>query len=179
MKYHHGGADSNHPGFDCKHNQPTQRQPDCADELDGSYVVRQRTPPPTLQYQPPIQQLTIPVQQPFTAAATGRLNPGSGGGGRGGRSRQGRGGHGGGHNQLTPFANFCCTQGVGSVGQGQSGGRFIPKAPGVFTPQAPAFVPPNAQNISVPFSNTLKSYTNWNVCYSCEFDVDDGHTSIT
>jgi hypothetical protein len=28
-------------------------------------------PPPTLQYQPPIQQLTIPVQQPFVAATIG------------------------------------------------------------------------------------------------------------
>ncbi len=48
----------------------------------------------------------------------------------------------------------------------------------MFTPQVPTFVPPNAQNIGVPFSNTVKSYANWNVCYSCKFDMEDGHTSI-
>jgi hypothetical protein len=117
-------------------------------------------PPPTLQYQPPIQQLTIPVQQPFAVAATGGFNPGNGGGGRGGRSRQGRGGHGGRHNQHTPFANYGHTLGVGSIGQGRSGMRFIPQAPGVFTSQAPTFVPPIAWNIIVPFLNTVKSYAN-------------------
>ncbi len=44
---------------------------------------------PNLQYQPPIQQLTIPVHQPFACAALGRFNYGNGGGGRGGGSRQG------------------------------------------------------------------------------------------
>jgi hypothetical protein len=51
--------------------------------------------PPNLQYQPPIQQLTIPVQQPFAVATSSGFNHGNGGGGRGGRSRQGRGGRGG------------------------------------------------------------------------------------
>ncbi len=26
---------------------------------------------------------------------------------------------------------------------------------------------------------TIKRYNNWNVCYSCGFDVEDGHTSMT
>jgi hypothetical protein len=31
-----------------------------------------------------------------------------------------------------------------------------------------------------PFqSNLVKSHNNWNVCYSCGFDVEDGHTSST
>jgi hypothetical protein len=136
-------------------------------------------PPPTLQYQPLIQQLTIPVQQPFSAAATGGFNPGNQGGGRGGCSRQRCGGCGGGRNQHTPFANYGCTQGVGSVGQGHSGGSFVTQALGVFTLQAPSFVPPNPQNIAITFSNTVKSYANWNVYDSCRFDVEGGHTSVT
>jgi hypothetical protein len=30
-----------------------------------------------------------------------------------------------------------------------------------------------------PFSNTVKCFANWNVCYSCGFDLENGHTSIT
>jgi hypothetical protein len=134
-------------------------------------------PPPTLQYQPPIQQLTIPVQQPFAGAASGGFNNGNGGGGMGGRSRQGRGRRGGGHNQCTPFANFGRNQGVRDVSR-DPGGRRIPQAPGAFNVQAPTFVPPNAWNIAMPFSNTVKSYANWNVCYTCKFDVEGRHTSV-
>ncbi len=55
-----------------------------------------------------------------------------------------------------------------------------PQASGTFHPQAPTFVPPNAWNIAVPFSNTVKSYTNWNACYSwgLMWKVEDGHTSV-
>ncbi len=98
---------------------------------------------------------------------------------RGGRhSRQGHGGHSGRHNKRTPFANYGRTHGVGGIGQGHSGRRFIPQAPGVFAPKVPIFLPLNAWNIAVPFLNTVKSYANWNVCYFCKFDVEDGHTSV-
>ena len=30
-----------------------------------------------------------------------------------------------------------------------------------------------------PYSNPVKLYANWNMCYSCGFDVEDGHTSQT
>jgi hypothetical protein len=73
-------------------------------------------PPPNQHYQPPILQLTIPVQQPFVGAALGGFNHGNGGGGRGGRSRQGHRKRGGGCNHGTLFANFGCTQGGGDVG---------------------------------------------------------------
>ena len=36
-----------------------------------------------------------------------------------------------------------------------------------------------AQNEQPPYSNTVKKYANWNVCYSCGFDVADGHTSMS
>jgi hypothetical protein len=123
-------------------------------------IIKHTPPPPTLQYHPPIQQLTIPVQQPFAVAATGGFNHGNGGGGKGGHSRQGHGGHWGGRNQRTLFVNYGRTQGVRGIGQGHDGGRFIPQAPGAFTPQAPTFVQPNAQNIALPFSNIVKSYGN-------------------
>ncbi len=29
------------------------------------------------------------------------------------------------------------------------------------------------------YSNIIKKYANWNVCFSCGFDVEDGHTSKT
>jgi hypothetical protein len=39
------------------------------------------------------------------------------------------------------------------------------------------FVAPQPQQH--PFSNTVKCHANWNVCYSCGFDVADGHTSMS
>ncbi len=29
------------------------------------------------------------------------------------------------------------------------------------------------------FSNIYKRFNNWNVCFSCRFDIEDGHTSLT
>jgi hypothetical protein len=37
-------------------------------------------------------------------------------------------------------------------------------------------LPPQAQP---PYSNVVKRYANWNACYSCGFDVADGHTSMS
>ena len=36
-----------------------------------------------------------------------------------------------------------------------------------------------ARNAAPMYSNILKVYANWNVCFSCGFDVEDGHTSKT
>jgi hypothetical protein len=30
-----------------------------------------------------------------------------------------------------------------------------------------------------PYSNLMKRFANWNACYSCGFDIPDGHTSQT
>ena len=30
-----------------------------------------------------------------------------------------------------------------------------------------------------PYSNLTKKFVNWNMCYSCGFDIPDGHTSQT
>jgi hypothetical protein len=37
---------------------------------------------------------------------------------------------------------------------------------------------PTAQ-VAAPFSNKVKLFFNWNICYSCRFDVEEGHTSMT
>jgi len=39
--------------------------------------------------------------------------------------------------------------------------------------------PPTQQMQAPPYSNLTKRYANWNACYSCGFDVPDGHTSQT
>ena len=32
---------------------------------------------------------------------------------------------------------------------------------------------------AVAYSNITKMFGNWNACYSCGFDIEDGHTSVT
>ncbi len=136
---------------------------------------------------PPPSNPTIPTTNPtihhssvatFRRGRIRRFQPWKWRRWQGGHSRQGRGRRGGRCNQCTPFTHFGCNQGVGDVDRGCSG-RRIPQALGSFNPQAPTFVPPNAQNIAMPFLNIVKSYANWNVCYTCGFDVEDGHTSVT
>ena len=51
-------------------------------------------------------------------------------------------------------------------GYGPSGG-YIPCGP-----------PAQANAQQQPFSNVTKRYSNWNACYSCGFDVANGHTSM-
>jgi hypothetical protein len=114
-------------------------------------------PSPHMQYQiPPIQNMG---QQPFAGVAQGIYNTGRGGGGR----QQGGLGRG-------------CT---GSRGGGCGRGAFAQQIPGGFGGIPPfvncppvAFVPPTGARVNAPFqSNLTKRYTNWNVCWSCGFDV--------
>jgi len=58
------------------------------------------------------------------------------------------------------------------------------RAPGYMAPQSAGggyyATPPLAQHVQAPpYSNLTKKYANWNACYSCGFDVPDGHTSQT
>jgi hypothetical protein len=123
-------------------------------------------PAPMMQ-QPPITQFSIPNMASFNT--TGR-----GGGRRGGYGRGGRANfvHTGGRNARTPFANFVGRGGQGGLppigGGGGRGGGAVP-----FVQQA---MPRNAAPM---YSNIIKKYANWNVCFSCGFDVEDGHTSKT
>ncbi len=51
-------------------------------------------------------------------------------------------------------------------GYGPSGG-YIPRGP-----------PAQANVQQQPYSNVVKGYSDWNACYSCGFDMVDGHTSM-
>ena len=120
-------------------------------------------PAPTMQ--PPITQFSIPNIASFNT--TGR-----GGGRRGGHGRGGRANFvttAGGRTARTPFANFVGRCGQGGLphigGGGGRGGGVLP-----FAQQA---MPRNAAPM---YSNIIKKYANWNVCFSCGFDVKDGHT---
>ncbi len=70
----------------------------------------------------------------------------------------------------TPFANFMGRGGQGGlphIGGGRGGGVAT------FTQQ-------NAPRNAAPmYSNIIKWYANWNICFSCGFDVEDGHRSKT
>ncbi len=115
---------------------------------------------------PPIQQLTIPTQQaPFQAGA---FRAGWGGC-QGGRNRgRGCGGRG-----CTPFADYMCTTGA------------MPATPGRIVLYGRGNTQPllgqgGVQHLRNPdYSNIYKQYNNWNVCFLCGFEVEDGHTSLT
>jgi hypothetical protein len=122
-------------------------------------------PSPTVQFHiPPVQNMG---QQLFTGVAQGIFNPGQGGGGyqQGGRGR-GCTGSPGGRCRHGAFANQM---------PGGSGGipPFVGAPPGLV-------VPPTGARVNAPFqSNLTKKQANWNVCWLCGFDVEDGHTSAT
>ncbi len=95
---------------------------------------------------------------------------GNRGGRRGGRGCGNRGGRqglqGGGRNTRTSFANYVAPQGGG--GLPTIAAQPVPGLP--FAGTGPA----NASH-----SNIIKRYANMNACFSCSFDVEDGHTSKT
>jgi hypothetical protein len=124
-------------------------------------------PPPSLTthfHIPPVQNLGQP---PFAEAAQGIFNPGQGGGGcqQGGHGR-GRTGSCGGRRRRGAFAN-----------QTPGGSGDIP----LFVGAPPGLVvPPTGARVNAPFqSNLTKKHANWNVCWLCGFDMEDGHTSAT
>ena len=74
--------------------------------------------------------------------------------------------------KLCEHANVVGRGGQGGLppiggGGGRSGGAL---------PFAQLTMPRNAAPM---YSNIIKKYANWNVCFSCGFDVEDGHTSKT
>ncbi len=92
--------------------------------------------------------------------------------------------------------NFGSRGGQG-CGRGRGRGGGLPafnagRAPplmSITTGRAPAFpglhpttgggyyMPPPQAQAQAPYSNITKRFANWNVCYSCGFDVADNHTS--
>jgi hypothetical protein len=144
-------------------------------------------PPPTAVATHSVQQVAFPMQQPFQPTAP--QYPGYGRGtsqqftGRGYQSYNagrgfysGRQGQGGGRSrncQRRPaFATMMRTEPAGFPG---IPGMFAPPnnfwGPGPFAP----IMPVQMGNVPSP----VKRYTNWNACFSCGFDVEDGHTSMT
>jgi hypothetical protein len=118
-----------------------------------------RAPPAAVQFP---TQFTIPAVVNFQGG-------GYHGGRRGGRGRGDRGGRqvqSGGHNTPTPFANHVARK---------AGGGFS-AATAQQTPGMP-FMGAGPANAS--HSNIIKRYANMNACFSCGFDVEDGHTLKT
>ncbi len=103
----------------------------------------------------PPQQINIPLVQQFTQSG-GYCGQDSGRGGRdGGQKRGGQRGRGRGS-----FAQATQNNNIPQVG-----GKITPLFGGGTAPQ---YAP-----------NPIKRYDNWNYCFSCEFDVEDRHTSAT
>ena len=116
--------------------------------------------PPPVAYVP-----TAPAYQP-TYQPPNSL--GGGGGGRGGRPRRDRGQGGRAYGG----------RGRGGA-QGGWGGSYMQQpapAGGIPPPMQP---PPGFQQRGRNAPNPVKRFANWNMCFSCGFDVEDGHTSAT
>jgi len=129
-----------------------------------AYVNASTTRNPPVVHNPPHKHFNISTIGSFQPGgnAQGARRPGRGHGGRapgiipGGRRAPG-----------TPFANYSARQG----GMGVSiVPAFVPGVPGVGAA---------AQNTAPMYSNIVKRYSNMNVCFSCGFNVENGHTSHT
>ncbi len=128
---------------------------------------RNTTYQPAQAAQPPITQFSILNFAMFPAE--GREGSKRGGHGRGGRTNFTTTG---GRNIRTPFANF--------VGRGRQGGLPPIGEECRRGSSVASFTQQNMQHNMAPMcSNITKGYANWNVCFSCGFDVKDGHTSKT
>jgi hypothetical protein len=140
-----------------------------------SFAQQPQAPSFQTTHTPPIQQIAILAIQPFLGAVTGfQTGTAAGGGCEGRNRRKGRdgcsAGHGGGHNDRTPFATY-------QQGKGRGVGGLLQQGPPGFIPQAPR---PGGNNPpATPSLNFVKRFANNNVCYSCGFDIKDGHTSVT
>ncbi len=167
-------------------NQVMQNQSVLQSQIPAMSLAR----PPPVQAPPafivpPVQQLAFLMQQPFQlpmqqqqyqqAAGYGQGQQGMFQGGHGGQGGRGhsRGGSHGTHQRHHDFVSMICNQADMGPYQGQQG-MFAPcnlfGGMGPFVPQAPA---KNNNNV------LSKRFANLNTCFSCGFDVAEGHTSAT
>ncbi len=117
--------------------------------------------------QPPITQFSIPNFATFPTE-------GRGGGRRGGHGRGGR------TNFMTPGRRNICTPFANFVGCGGQGGLPpIGGERGCGSGMAPFMQQKKQRNMAPMYSNITKCYANWNVYFSCGFNVKDGHMSKT
>ena len=139
----------------------------------------QIAPPP-----PPIHQLTVPA---FGGFAGGRVaQPG---GYQGNRVAQPGAGYqqGGRGTAVAQPGGFQQGRGYSRGGRGRYGRRSSTRGRGrtAFADYVPAgrngtYSASGGPPAHRPFqSNLVKAHNNWNVCYSCGFDVEDGHDSMT
>jgi hypothetical protein len=135
----------------------------------------------------PVQQVAFPMQQPFWPPMQqqqyqqtvwyGRGQQGmfqGGHGGQGGQGRSCRGSRSACQRRLA-FATMICTQAGMGPYQGQQGMLALPNlfgGMGSLVLQTPA---QNNNNAPSP----IKHFANWNACFSCGFNVAEGHTSAT
>ena len=105
--------------------------------------------------------MNVPTQYGYNT----QRQPRRGGGrdGRGGRFGRGRG-------PRTPFADYVTRSNTQQIAPAYGGGT-------VATSVLTAGTTTTQQAVRPP--NIVKVYNNWNMCYSCGFDVEDGHTSET
>jgi rubrerythrin len=130
----------------------------------ATYANANTTRNPPAVHNPPITHFNIPTIGTFQPGgnALGGRRPGRGHGGRAPVIIPGgcRAPH-------TPFADYLARQG------------------GIGASIAPVFVPgvrgvsAAARNMAPMYSNIVKRYSNMNVCFSCGFNVENGHTSRT
>jgi hypothetical protein len=113
---------------------------------------------------PPVQDVHVPMLPTFHSGGFtgGGFSPGGFIHGRGGRSTNRRcTGRGHGDQGCTPFADHMTGHRVNVPFSG--GSQFVPQQGG------------GQQQMNPPHSNITKIYNNWNACYSCGFDIEDGH----
>ncbi len=125
-------------------------------------------------YIPPILMVNIPNQHAFNEGGFQQGRGSARGGGysrKGGRGRQ----EGCGGGSRNPFANHMVHAGRGNGQQISHLGGHPGFSGAAFSPA----MQPQQQPRTANFSNIYKRYNNWNVCYSCGFDVEDGHTLMT
>jgi hypothetical protein len=113
----------------------------------------------------PIQRVAVPMQQPLLAAGTYPAGQGDQHGGCGCNQGGRRGSC-----SRTPFAD--AMQGAGAA---PTMTAMILYGGGIAQP-SPRM---RQQRKQLDFSNIYKIHNNWNACFSCGFDIKDGHTSIT
>ncbi len=123
---------------------------------------------------PPIQNVTFPAQQAFLDSV---FNPGTGAmygrGQRRGISCGRCGGQGG--QRCNHFANLMINLVRGMGQQLQHSGGF----PGAALPGNLPLPQQGMQRGGLCHSNIYKWYNNWDICFSCGFYMEDGHTSLT
>jgi hypothetical protein len=120
--------------------------------------------------QPLIAGITIPAFPTFNMERHGRRGGQGHGTNPGNANTSGR-------NARTPFANFVGRQG-GQGGLPPIGGGGGQHTFGI-NPFVPVGGPAGERNAAPMYSNIIKHYANWNACFSCGFDVEDGHTLKT